>query len=767
MTALKDILLQYDIGLLRDLAAEHGVDFKGLVKNALVGALARRLATRDRVERALSRLTALEREVVFDIQRGGEEVLVDQLDQLLLRKKLVSKSTPSRDRWERNERVGNPNYRAAKPRLEDVAAHLLSLGLVFTRFHTADTSYHYVLTWQLGDYLVIPPEILTHVPAGGAAVVQAPEPERVEPGSARNLQRDLSRYAAFVRRSGSLALTTQGWVYKKVLTELLQSLGRTDIKKADEKNNPYLFFLRRLLTALDLLRSDTIGKMAHPEPTVFYPNEDTVFWSRTPAERIRLSYEAYLSTTAWNELRVPAGSLGHDQRHPAPREMIAGRRLVIDFVKRRGGFGWVSLADLVDDIRLGAYDFLFSRQGHTRFSYAYMSPYNSYSNPYGITYRDIGKESEGWDKVEGAIIRHIITGPLHWMGLVDIGLGEDSEPAVYRLNAVGQWLIEGGAPVNIEEEGGRVVVQPNFQIIALEPLSENVLMSLDEFAQFEGGDHALTYRLSRESVYRAQRTGWDAARVIRYLENETHAPLPQNIHRSLEEWQAQHERITFRRGVSLLQAEDAAALESLFADPALATRLGRRVAADVALHTADAHALAAALRDANWSPVITRPGETTAPASVVADDAGNIEFIHRTPSIYAYAGIEPFAERIDARHARITPESVEAARERSISVPRILDQLRNVHRGEIPTGLVQRIKAWGKYYGDARMGNLILIEFRDDKVRTELLADPELAVYLTRFDAGPRALAVVNLANIERIKELLAARGITVREFKS
>lgn len=766
MAALRDLLLKYDVGVLHDLATECGVESKGMLKNALVGALGRCLSTREHVERALARLTPLEREVVRDIQRGGGDVGVDSLDRLLLKKKLVQKYTPPRDAWDRNRRIGNRNYRAAKPPLEDIAARLLSLGLVFTHYGAEDTASRPVLTWELGHYLVIPPEILVHLPAPVPSEPVA-EPARVETGSARNFQRDLSRYAAFVRRSGSLALTTQGWVYKKVMTELLESLGRTDLKKADEKTSPYLFFLRRLLTTLELLSADSAGSSSRPEPSVLYPNEANTFWTRPPAERIRLCYEAYLSTTEWNELRIPAGSTGVDQRHPAPREMVAARQLIVDLLKRRAS-GWMSLDDLIDDIRLAAPNMLFGRPRRTGYSFAYdyMSPYNSYGNPYGITYRDVGGELEGWDKVEGAIIRHIVAEPLHWMGLMDIGLGEHQAPVAYRLTTVGEWLIRGGAPAGMEEEGGRVVVQPNFQIVALEPLSENVLMALDEFAHFEGGDHALTYRLSRESVYRAQRAGWDAARVIRYLEDETHAPLPQNIRRSLEEWQAQHERITFRRGVALLQAEDAAALDALFADPALAFRLGRRAAGDVALTAVDAHALGAALRDANWSPVLTRPGETSAPGSIVADEAGNVEFVHRTPSIYAYAGIESFAERIDARHARISPASVGAARDRKISVLRILDQLRSVHRGQVPSGLVQRIKAWGKYYGDARMGSLILVEFRDDKARTELLADPELAGLLTRFDAGPRALAVVDAANIERVKQVLSDRGVSVQEFK-
>ena len=72
----------------------------------------------------------------------------------------------------------------------------------------------------------------------------------------------------------------------------------------------------------------------------------------------------------------------------------------------------------------------------------------------------------------------------------------------------------------------RVVAQPNFQLIALEPIAEIVVMTLDEFAQFEGGDRALTYKLTRESVYRGQRNGWDVPRIVAWLEQVMQTPLP-------------------------------------------------------------------------------------------------------------------------------------------------------------------------------------------------------------------------------------------------
>ena len=523
-----------------------------------------------------------------------------------------------------------------------------------------------------------------------------------------------------------------------------------------------------MLGALRLMGTEQIDVWKNYTPADFVASDEKNFWSQPPAERVKQSFNAYLDTTTWNELRVPKAAYGMDHRRPAPQELSAARRVVIEKIKKRGTVSWVALADLIQDLRLGNYNFLFprSKQNTNYYGYRdnYATPYYQSNNIYGVTYNNVTDEASGWDLVEGAIITHIVAGPLNWLGLTDVGYDGDT-PTAYRLTAMGAWLLGLGAEIQITEQGGRVVVQPNFQIIAMEPIAEQVLMTLDEFTEFEGGDRALTYRLTRESVYRGQRNGWDAARIVNYLEDATHTPLPQNVKRSLEEWQALHERITIRRGISLLHAEDATTLDDLFANATLSPNLGRRIGNDVALSLDSAQAVNNALRDAGWVAVFTRQGQTDAPGSVTTDADGNVTLVHRTPSIYAYEGIEPFAEKIDARHARITPASVDAARKNKLDVPAMLGRLRAVHRGEVPAKLVTRIKAWGKYFGGAKLGMLTLIEFRDEQARGELMDDPELKPYLERFNAGNRPLALVRAESLERVCELLAERGVDIREW--
>ena len=768
MTLLKELLRQYDVNILKAIARARKMETKNQSKDALAEMLARAMSQRDEVEHSLAQVGPAERLVLGIVQRAGGEIITNAVKQKLGKSPLIaSKPTANPSIWRSNKKnAGNPNY-TGKPTLDDVAARLAQLGLAFGS-GAVESSYgnRQVIGFELAQYLAIPQEIREFLPS---FVEEKPatksEPARVVPGSARSFQRDLSRYVSFVRRDGKLDLTTQGWVYKKTLTEIVKTLG-WEKAKPDEKNEPYLFFLRQMLSALDFIRPNDSYNAAYPEAPAPPLSEHSDYWTQPPTERVKTSFQAYLATTRWNELRIPKGMSGLDHRRVAPEQIQAARRLVLEHLKPHGANKWVALADLIDDLLLRQYEFLFPRLKQARPTYYgygsnYGTPYYAANNRYGVTYGDIGDEATGWDLVEGAIITHIVTGPLHWLGLTDVGFDGDL-PIAYRLTPMGAWLLGLGAAIQIAEEGGRVVVQPNFQIVAMEPIAEQVLMTLDEFTQFEGGDRALTYRLTREAVYRGQRNGWDTPRLIAYLEEATHTPLPQNVKRSLEEWQALHERITIRRGVTLLQTEDAATLDELGANTALAPKLGRRITADVAMTNDGAPSVNTALRDAGWLAVFTRRGQTDAPASVATDAEGNVTLVHRTPSIYAYEGIEPFAERIDARHARITAASVEAATKQKLDVPTMIARLRQVHRGEIPAPLIVRLKAWGKYYGDAKLGAVMLLEFRDEPARDELLNDPELKPHLERFDAGNRPLVMVHAQSLERVKELLAERGVDI-----
>jgi hypothetical protein len=321
-----------------------------------------------------------------------------------------------------------------------------------------------------------------------------------------------------------------------------------------------------------------------------------------------------------------------------------------------------------------------------------------------------------------------------------------------------------GDPPDIPAAEGRVVVQPNFRIFALDPISDHVLATLDQFAERISAERAIEYKLTRESVYAAQQKGWTARRVAEYLEKAGEAPLPQNVARTLEEWGGLHRRIVIHRRAALAQTVTPEAMDHLLADEALAAHLSRRLTPTVALLRSSKDVVPRLMRNLQKQglpPARTaHPGDARRPSLTLADD-GRLIFAHKVPSIFLFTTLGRFIELGDDGLWRLTPAAVVRALDSGLGVDDILKELTDLHRGALPAWAVKAVKSWGKYYGDARLETLTLIQFRDAAALRELLDDPELSPYLQPFIAS-RGLARIDAAHQDKIRHLLAERGVDI-----
>ena len=159
-------------------------------------------------------------------------------------------------------------------------------------------------------------------------------------------------------------------------------------------------------------------------------------------------------------------------------------------------------------------------------------------------------------------------------------------------------------------------------------------------------------------------------------------------------------------------------------------------------------------------PLITHQ-PSVPPNSIAVADEGTIEFTTRAPSLYLHGHLAAIADPIDAQHYQITAETIERATRSGLTAPQIIERLKAVQRGPLPDRLVRRIRAWAKYYGDAAIEALTLLQVRDEATLNELLADPELAALIKPFaPAKTKALARVREKDLDALRALLSERGI-------
>ena len=769
---LADLLEAYNSGSLSSIASFHGLARKGSKpKTQTIADLSRALLEPGRIQSNWKSLSAAERGLVEAILQLGGQASTRRLRDTLAKLGLIDPN--ARPEYPpRPVHVRGLNSR----RFEDILARLTLRGLVFAAedpIPPAQVSPNYSPPKRDLDRLpgtvFIPEPIRRHLPEPPPRVIPviaAPAVATVQPSSARTFQRDLYLYWSTVRGE-PFALTNKGEPPKPALKNInSRLLARAELGKGQgEQDHPRLRFIRLLLTAINLLG--------------FSPDRQMVvtgqmdFFALPPAERVRRCFEAWRAGGFFNELLLLPPGVRPVRAGPAlltaNPAAIRARQTVIDRLKDIAAAGWIALDTLLDELRDRDYEFLVRRPDPSSTDYYYRQPYDASINPFGLEFVGVHGDEDGWNKVEANFVRGVLHGPLHWMGLVDLGWTGEAQgpPPAFRLTALGQWLLAGGPRPDIPSEGGRVIVQPNLHIVALDPVADATLVQLDRFAERLSAERAVEYRLTRASVYAGQKAGWDGPRIKTFLREQTGVELAANVARTLDEWQAQHERIILRPSATFAHgpAELFDALESGAGRPEGGpSYVAGRPAPEVVRLAGDA-AVAAFIEAAaaqGLLPLLTT-GLAAVPNSVEAGETGQVRFLAARPNLYLHGHLAPLADPAGQDSYQISAASVARAVRAGFTAPEILQRLEAVNRGPLPAGLVRCIRAWAHHYGDAALEEVVLVQLRDPAAMEELMADPELAPLLRPFaPSAKKALARVRREDVELLRSRLAERGLQI-----
>jgi hypothetical protein len=239
------------------------------------------------------------------------------------------------------------------------------------------------------------------------------------------------------------------------------------------------------------------------------------------------------------------------------------------------------------------------------------------------------------------------------------------------------------------------------------------------------------------------------------------------VTRTLEEWQAIHERIKIHRRSSLLQAESGALLDQLLQDPRINASFGARpdkTIVFVAPRQGEADELVRNLQMVGYPPARTRSASQPLRPAFTIDETGRLHFTTALPSIYLYEQITPVTGRDERGHYYVTQSAVQQAIAGGLSVDDILGRLRKLHLGPLPRWIEIKIRAWGHYYGDVAVQTVTLVQFKDAKTLQEILSEPELTGVLKAFCPDEdKALAVVT-GDAAALQQAFAERNIKAEE---
>lgn len=664
-------------------------------------------------------------------------------------------------------------YPTAHPHgiFEQSVRHLLVLGLVFWGRQTNFAGRDYSSGIHDG-VLIVPLAVRTVVRQ--EMQLAGPPPATLSPISGEVseqihfFQRTLYLYWSMVAsmREG-LSLVSSGLLARSSLRHVVEQLGsRLHAEQARVENDvPLLLFVRLLLMKLDLLQE---------RRGVVYAASAEAFFALSPLERARRCYHLYAETAFWNELlylpdiNVRPGPQPLDAAH---EEVVKSRRTTIDRVMQETPEVWHSFSTLIARTKLYAPYLLFPRQYGSR-----AERYSNGSNPYGWDFRlrrGWLTHREGWHMVEGGFIRAVVMGPLHWLGLVD--LDHEENPGAFRLSTDAASVLSNEPIEENKTAWGRLIVQPNFELVALAPVSEHLLVQLDRFADRVSLEHIAQYRVTRASVTRAIQKGLHAEQLQEILEQAAGGEIPQNVRYSLGEWERQARRIEIWQDATLLEVDEEELLDELFADEQTRALFGRRLGPRlVEIAPWQKEAVQQLLWQRNYLPALSaapnqETGETRRGGAHETQWRlhidGSLQPLYAVLDLYLVAEAEQFSQRDETTGwLRITPASLQRALERDdMSLTSILRFLQHYCEGGIPGSLLIRLKLWGSGYDRQQIAveSAPLLRL-PAQVLQDLYDDPEIRSLLGSEVEQQSSLVHVEADQLERVLALLRERGFDI-----
>jgi hypothetical protein len=185
---------------------------------------------------------------------------------------------------------------------------------------------------------------------------------------------------------------------------------------------------------------------------------------------------------------------------------------------------------------------------------------------------------EHWDEVDGMLLRFIIAGPLHWLGIIDLALptgpdeggllaGERPMATAFRFSAWGAELLKGEAPVSLRtrslpEDDEKINLRADGRIRVSSRAPRVARYQLARFGEWQGyKDGFYRYRLTPASLRAARSAGLHVHHLLALLRRYAPA-LPPNLVKALERWELHGDEARLEQ-VRVLRVEDPALIETL------------------------------------------------------------------------------------------------------------------------------------------------------------------------------------------------------------
>ncbi len=633
-----------------------------------------------------------------------------------------------------------------RPRLRDVVLRLMRTGLLLNLDDLVNVSTRRL--FEPFDKIGIAPEVsrvlprkLLTVPEPSSTVQTVAAPPRIESADAELCLRQLFFLWAELRREPANLLKSGG-------------IGKRDIRRIakgllmdEERDVQRLQWMQAILQALNLLTAtpDTIGAV----------DTDAVklFWDASPRTQLASILQSYANVT--HGLPLSLNAIVQYTYYSAvplrPSKEIRGQ--VLNLLKEIADAQWFPFSLFIAFLSEG-------RNGGLVIADNVLNTLYTNLRWYAAGRRDdLTTALQQLDRQAAlAVLKE-----LQMLGIVELGYPATGEvPSAVQLTPLARAHFA-NQPSPAATNGGQVILQPDFQILAMGPVSLPILANLERFATREKfAESVVAYRITREGTYKALQRGESPETIRVFLEEATGLPVPQNVIRTIEEWGEQYERIVIRRDITILQVDDAGMLDRLLNDKATGRLLHRLDAHTAWLRAKDTAKLESHLQQQEMLPAYSQGPEADLPRSLCWDQ-DTLRPRHPMPSLYVTGTLRRIAAH-NGDHWQLTRQSLRAAVAAGMDVPAVIALLEQMTGAPLSPEWQKQLKAWGNHYGDAQMASVILLRLESDDALLELRrSDRRLGRWIHLLPHAP-GLGVIDAKHYDEVRALLAEWGIAIED---
>ncbi len=434
------------------------------------------------------------------------------------------------------------------------------------------------------EVMFVPTDLLATLPApepaaGGSIAGEMQSPvyaAHAAMGAPNPLLDDVTTILAYIQNYEVRVRADGGW--NSEARSSIQPMLRDADGVDSETPSGRFGFLLSLIARLRWLRPKDKEVRLAPQPVSQ--------WLQSPIElQRRALFNAWRSDPRWNDLAHVQG-IAFEMPHAWANDPLRERTTIMEMLVRfmaAGNEPWQDIDAFVDYVKRTNPDFA---RPDGRYDTWHIRDVRT--NEYLTSF-------DHWGRVEGALIRYIISGPLFWLDIVNVQSGRMTLTDAARLLAeTSSEATEVSAPAPT----------PKNDVFRLEPDGDVIVHTSARFERFQLARVAnwtatrsedYVYRLAPESVNAAMKQGIPAPRILEFLEQHSSKPVPPNLIKAIKRLEQFGAEARMEQAY-MLRTKDAATMNLLLNTHAVHKAMIERISPTCALmRQREARAVASAI----------------------------------------------------------------------------------------------------------------------------------------------------------------------------